>query len=249
MIKKTILLLFSLIITTSSFSQIDYGATQAYEKSLIKYYTKNIGYNQFNKVESKKIGLEQLKKIDGSPYANNQFIPSKLYKGDSLIATHVPMRYNIFSDQIELKDPKAETPTPKAALLRNTDLTVQIYDNKYRYSEDFVSEKGVPGSYFEVVWEDGEYSLYKKMEVTYHPPFKAKTSFDNDRPAEFIQNEIYYLVKNKGEFTELPSRKSALYKVLGDKKKEVKNYIKKNDLDIDQEKDLARLVAYYNSLL
>ncbi|PVW17251.1 hypothetical protein DDV96_01695 [Marixanthomonas spongiae] len=245
MFKKISILILILFINGSPLFAQKY---KGYFESVVEFYTRDLDdYASNNSI--KRLSQEDLKRIEGSPYVNKLFIPGNLYKKDSLIATQVPMRYNILSDQIELKDPKSNSPEPQAALLKNADLTVQIYDSNYRYRDDFISEKGVPGSYFEVVWEGKHNSLYKKMEVTYHPPFKAKTTFDNDRPAEFTQNETFYLVNNKGKFTELPTRKSALYKVLGDKKKEVKNYVKKNDLDTDKERDLARLIAYYNSLL
>lgn len=245
MFKQTAIMLIFLMSGTAIFAQKYKG----YSEALVEYYTRDLEKNAKQTANVIRLSSDDLKMIKGSPYINERFILGNLSMGDSLIATEIPMRYNLLSDQIELKDLKSLDNEPSAALLKNPDISIQIYNNIYRYHRDFLADNGVLGSYFEIVWEGNGYSLYKKIDVTYHAPYKATTSFDNDRPAEFTQQEIFYLVNNADEFTELPTRKSALYKVLGDKKKEVKEYIKKNNLEIDEGRDLARLVAYYNSLL
>jgi len=64
-----------------------------------------------------------------------------------------------------------------------------------------------------------------------------------------VDNITYYLVGKDGSFYELPTRRSKVLDVMSEKKKEVKRYIKEQDIDLDEEQDLAKLVTYFNSLL
>lgn len=57
------------------------------------------------------------------------------------------------------------------------------------------------------------------------------------------------MVSKDGRFYELPNSKSKIIKVMNKKKDQVKAYIKTASLDFKKEKDLIKLVKYYNSLL
>ena len=93
------------------------------------------------------------------------------------------------------------------------------------------------------------FDLYKKTEVSYKEPFKARTSYERDRPGTFEKKNSYYLVSKAGTFYELPSSKSKIIKAMNKKEKEIKSFIKKYKTDLKVEEDLVKLVKYYNSLL
>ena len=47
----------------------------------------------------------------------------------------------------------------------------------------------------------------------------------------------------------MPTSKSKILKMMDKKKKEVKAYINQNNIDVDKEGDLVKLVKYFDSLL
>ena len=47
----------------------------------------------------------------------------------------------------------------------------------------------------------------------------------------------------------MPTTKSKVLKVMDSKKKEVKDYISENNLDVDNESDLTKVFIYFDSLL
>jgi hypothetical protein len=210
----------------------------------------NLNTRQISIEESRAaFGLTQAEfdRVEGSPYANENFLPGSIYQGDKLVYKDVLLRYNIFSDEIEIKKSENSTDESYDALMRDPDTFVKFGNSIYV----FVPFEGSieKGHYFSVVSEERTFDLYKKAEVTYTPPVPARTSYDRDRPAQFILENTFYLVSKSGVFFELPNSKSKIIKVMSKKEAEIKSYIKKTKLDFKNEKDLVKLVKYYNSLL
>jgi hypothetical protein len=214
----------------------------------------NAAYN----LNTRQINLEQQRaafgltefefnNIEGSPYANESFLVGVINQEDKSVYDKILLRYNIFADEIEIKKSGNSSDSDYDALIKDPKSIVKIANSIYV----FVPFEGSmeKGHYFTVVLEEIAFDLYKKTEVDYSKPYKAKTSYERDRPAKFTQKNSYYLVSKNGTFYELPDSKSKIIKVMSSKEVEVKSYIKKNKLDISSENDLVKLVKFYNSLL
>tara|TARA_R100001369_G_scaffold92598_1_gene138633 strand:- start:1532 stop:2233 length:702 start_codon:yes stop_codon:yes gene_type:complete len=215
----------------------------AQEQALYELQNKKIDSEQ--RYASFNISKEEFESMDGSPYANETFIQGNIYKGNELANKNVLLRYNAFADEIEIK--KNEQAETYNALIKDPDVYVKIFQDIYV----FVPYKGSKekGGYFNIVKEGNQFDLYKKTKVTYKEPTFAKTSYQSDKPAKWVDTVTYYLVGKDGSFYELPTRKSKVLDVMSKKKKEVKRYIKEQDIDLDKEQDLAKLVGYFNSIL
>lgn len=187
---------------------------------------------------------DQLSDMKGSAYENESFLLGNIYQNDKLVSKNVLLRYNAFSDEIEIKNGNDDS---YGALLKNADTYTRIMDNIYI----FIPKDGsnLKGHYFKILTSGEHFELYSKMEATFRPPSFAKTSYDSDQPARINQETSYYLVSKRGTFYELPTSKSKIVKVMGLKKKEINTYIKKERIDVNSEKDLIKLVNYYNSIL
>jgi hypothetical protein len=56
-------------------------------------------------------------------------------------------------------------------------------------------------------------------------------------------------MKEDGSIEDFRGNKNDLIAMMGNKGKDVERYIKANRLDFDEKYDLAKIVAYYNSLV
>lgn len=180
--------------------------------------------------------------IKDDAYATSKFIDGNIYKNDKLLKANVPMRYNAYADEIEIKN---TSDSDYGALVKDPSIYVKILKDNYVLIPFNGSIK--EGGYFSVLVDGEKYSLYKKVKSTFNQPYVAKTSYERDRDPSFSKTTTYYLVEN-GKFYELPDSKSKILKVMDNKKKEVKAYIKDNDLNLDDEDDLMKLVAYFDSI-
>jgi len=232
--KNYILPLVFLIITIG-------GAAQ--DQGLYDLQNKKINAEQ--RYESFNISKEEFESMEGSPYANENFIKGNIYKGKELSNKNILLRYNAFADEIEIK--KHDQSETYNALIKNPDVYVKIFQDVYVFVPYNGSNE--KGGYFNIVTEGAQFDLYKKTTVTYKEPYFAETSYQSDRPAAWVKTKIYYLVGKDGSFYELPTRRSKVLDVMSKKKKEVKRYIKEQNIDLDEEQDLAKLVTYFNSIL
>ncbi len=235
--KKIFLLSLAALVCTPLFSQSE----QTY---------KNLQVRKINLEQQKATyGLDdlELSKMEGSPYANSSFSVGNIYKGDELIKKTVLLRYNALSKQIEMKNNNIKSDDEYGSLIKAEDIYATIEGKTYKLVpfENSVAN----GDYYEVMTKGKTYDLYKKTNVTFVQPYTAKTSYEKDKPAKFVQNYKYYLsTKDDGKLIELPSSNRKLIKFLGEKDKGVKDFIKSNKIDSDNDKDLVKLIQRYDNL-
>lgn len=234
--KKLLASILFLLFTNIFFSQANRGQF-------------NIGIRQIDLVhQQKSFGLSEgeYKNLKGSPYVNEEFLLGKIYNENEVIFDNLQLRYNAFSDEIEIRNSEKGKKLDYGAIKRNSDEFIKIFNTVYVFVA-FESSK-IPGHYYEVLSTQKAFDLYKKTKVIFHPPIDAVTSYDKNRPAEFKQTNTYYLVDKKGKFYELPSNKNKLLKALSKENIKVKEYAKRNKMNLTKEKDLIQLVSYYNSM-
>jgi hypothetical protein len=58
----------------------------------------------------------------------------------------------------------------------------------------------------------------------------------------------YFFLGEKGDITEFTGNKNDLLDLMGKRSKDVERYMKTNRLRYEDKYDLARIIAYYNSI-
>ena len=191
------------------------------------------------------LGDSEFKQIKGSPYDSDVFLLGSIFQNEQLVEKNAFLRYNIFSNEIEIK--KSSSDTEYNALIRNSDMIIKIEDDVFVLipfeGED---EKG---SYFKIISSGAHLDLYKRSSVEYTPRTFPKTSYDREKPAKFMRTDSYYLMLKDGKFVEMPKKKSKLLKIMKRNENEIKDFIKVNHINLKEENDLIKLVKFYNSLL
>lgn len=66
---------------------------------------------------------------------------------------------------------------------------------------------------------------------------------------EFVEDVDYYLVTGNGKFHETDLEKDDILEILPGENKKIKEFAEKFKLDYEKEKDLARILSYYNMIL
>lgn len=236
--KYLLSLSFSLLITTVSFSQIN---PSAYGKML----DASITIDQYFELYG--ISKEDLRNIQGSPYETGFFQPGNLYNNDKLVAPNIPLRYNIFSDEIEINNSFDSANENVSVLLKSPEIFVSISNDVYVYVENMTSKD--ESGYFKVLFEGVHFDLYEKSSVTYVEKRFAETNYQQDQPARFVRKDIYYLVNKKGRFFELPSNRRKFLSVFNEHNKEINSFIRDKKLDIKDKNHLTEITKYFNTLL
>ncbi|MBK5212110.1 MAG: hypothetical protein JJE55_00435 [Flavobacteriaceae bacterium] len=230
------------IITTGLFALVSLSVFSQGDAAWYALNNSNIDLQQ--KWESFGLGEAQFNAIKDEAYVNPNFVQGKIFQETKLIKDEVPMRYNAYADEIEIK--KNTSDDSFSALIKDPNIFVKIFKDIYV----FVPYQGSneKGGYFNVLSDGKTYDLYKKTTAVFREPRIAKTSYERDSPPSFDKTTTYYLVQN-GTFLEMPSSNSKVLKMMDKKKSEIKAFIKKNDINLDKEADKIKLVSYFDSLL
>jgi hypothetical protein len=177
------------------------------------------------------------KYVQGSCYFNKDFIDGRitLNTGQTFEG---PIRYDIFADQIEFKNPANEIFTvqnPQAIR------TVYMDSVKFNYFEpgEFENMKG----FYELLVL-GNYSLYKKYQILLKNP-EAAGPGKYSLAAVFIPlDSKYYIMDTDDNFTEINNKKDLL--LPGRDTAGLEKFIKANKIKAKEEKDLIRFTGFLN---
>lgn len=180
--------------------------------------------------------------IKGSPYAIDEFVVGTIYTIQKLQYVDIPMRYNIYNDQLEFKNPEGEVMAVAAPEVIET---VELGNIKMVYQPYSVSKK-IRKGYFSVI-DKGKASLYLRQEIV----FKEATepgAYKEAEPAKFEKRPDEYFIQVGTSEAKLVDNKKDLLEAFPDKQGELEGFIKKNKIKPNSREDLIELVHFYNSL-
>lgn len=196
--------------------------------------------SNFNKYSSN----VDLSNIEGSPFMNNDFQLGKVYNRITKNVTNFLLRYNIYNDEIQIKVSENNN---SRVLIKSNDYFVIFNNSKIFYEKYQINNKTETG-YFILKYTGKSLSLFEKKYKTYHEAKPAKDSFHRSTPAKFKDNtEFYVKTINDELLRHVSSNKKAILDNFPTHKKELKTYIKSEKLDLKDEKDLKKLITYYDT--
>lgn len=180
--------------------------------------------------------------IEGSPYLNKEFESGTVYTVQRQQYNEIPLRYNIYNDNLEFKTPDNEIMALSApeivekALVGNTILT---------YSTYLVANKTKKG--FFVVLEEGKASLYAKPAVAFQEATEP-AAYKDAEPARFVKKADEYYIRIGSEQAVIISNKKDLIEAFPDNRDKIESFISKNKIKTNKPEGLKEAVKYYNTL-
>jgi hypothetical protein len=157
------------------------------------------------------------------------------------------VKYDLMQDLVQytVHDRKAEVYTARKILF------FEIFDATiHKYRQFFALPYSLGGTYktpvfFELL-EEGKMTLLarERLELkTYSSPYYVGTY------SRAVMVYTFYLLKEDGTIEEFNGNKNDLLDLMGKQSDAVEKYMKANRLKFDDRYDLAKIVAYYNSLV
>jgi hypothetical protein len=183
--------------------------------------------------------------MEGTAFLNDQFVNGSLVTTDSIMFKNVPLRYNIFKDEMEFKfgddDPPRIIGNPRSFLF------FYLEDKTFAYLTFIENNKPGQG-YFEVL-NQGACQLLVRRQTVYTEPEKAR-GYAESRPARFEpRRNAYYLKFGKQLPGEVNLNRRDILRVFGDKQEDIAGYAKENKLSFRNLEDLIKMTSYYNLLI
>jgi len=187
---------------------------------------------------------EKAMEASGSMYINDKYMPAKV-EGN---ANTVLLRYNAYSDYFDMSNPQEQTARvlPKQANEKITFITTGEEFILADYKKDNQEHNG----YLSIIIENPKVKIYKKERIYLQPGVIASNSYQTSKPATYKKANDEYFVK-LGDSNEALyfSGKKEFAKLIPAKSKEILDYIKKNDVDVEEVAGLQKLADYVQTIL
>jgi hypothetical protein len=189
--------------------------------------------------------------VRGNPYLLEDWIKGEIIMRDSSVHEGIPLRYDVYTDELLAK--------------RNNKIEIVIDKNQIRgfqlgkpgipnfarfikavYLKDF--KEVAPDRFVQVLY-DGPTALYaikKKnlIKANYQGAYSPGRNYDEFTDAV----SKFYIRTPTGKFAEIKPKEKAVMKILSDEKKKVEEFIKKNNLILEEATDLVKVVMFYDQL-
>lgn len=178
----------------------------------------------------------------GSPYVNENFTPVKVKGFDNQIFTG---RYNANNGEMEIN-----LGTKIIALDLSKGYEVNFTQNNktyktYNYSTpDGIAKRG----FLNVLISSDAYELLEEEIVKYYDKVPAATSYQQDKPAKFIEEDSNYYLKKGVVIRPLPTKKKNLLKAYPKDAKKIKTFMKDKKISLKKEEDLIQLAGFLATL-
>jgi hypothetical protein len=191
-------------------------------------------------------GIEKITYADikGDPFLYKDFTEGKLILNTGEIFK-LEMRYDIYANQIQFKDNNEIFELLNADKL--TGIVIDTLVFRYCYFLKSPGDESSAEPSFFIVKTDGKCSLLIRKNIRLQPAVLPQ-AYKEAQPAEFIHTGDMYYLKLQDKGAVRVSNKKELLNILSDKKTEVGKYIDSNRLGVKNVNDLAKIVAYYNTL-
>ncbi len=184
----------------------------------------------------------------GSPYYNKYFMfgELELQNGNKLKGL---FRYNIYAQELELIVAKDTLIVNDPTKIKNIDFSGKtfiyslILENRKR--NDYVS-----GAYFEVLNKgDCKALIKRRINLRENRYLAHYGGGGGDGSQRYIPELSYYLrLSDDKPALKIKKSKGSILKILDDHKKEIEKFISDNKLKLTEDKDLIKVVEYYNTL-
>lgn len=182
------------------------------------------------------------KDIKGSPYLNDEFVNGSIFTVQRLKYDNIPLRLNIYNDDLEFK-----TPSGEVQALATPEIVEKAIFGDYQliYSPYYQASK-IKKGFFQVL-EEGKASLYSKSGVLFKEPTEP-AAYKEAEPPTFVKKADEFYIRIGVDAAVLINNKKDLIAAFPDNQDKIESFINKNKIKTNKPESLKETVKYYNSL-
>ncbi len=178
-------------------------------------------------------------KYNGSPYLNDEFVPGKIIMENTNEYSNGMLRFNAYSDQIEIK--KADQ---TSVLLKRPYIKAEI-NNEIIAIKPFNEDGRVKNAYF-IVLTDGKYTLLRKEDKIFYPEENDLSStYSSAKPPRFVDDPKYFFSVNNEPAEKIKLKKKAILKKLS-AEDNADAIISEKSLNLNKSEDIIQLLNELN---
>ena len=186
--------------------------------------------------------------IKGTPYFNEKFTDSKIKYFDKTFKEIFYLRYNAFSDEIEMGKNKLQNKSVEI-VQKNENIICYIGNETFVYKNYKNEIENLKEGYLTMIFEGKKSKIFRTKRKLFMEATQARTSLERAFPARYIDEISYYISLNDfSEITYLKLSKKSISKLIDNKEKRIKKFISDNKIKVNNEIDLIKVFNFFDSL-
>ena len=180
--------------------------------------------------------------IIGSQYFDLDFKESKLEYFERLIKDSGYMRYNAFTDEVEMADTPYQN-NSDLVLIKSKDVIPTINGQRYEYLPHRLNKENTKIGYLIKVYEGSKYTLYIKKSKKFMEAKIARTSLENSFPPRYVDDSKTYISTSGNTPIAIKNSKKTVLKFFNNSSG-LKKFIKNEKIKFNKTESIIKVVEY-----
>jgi len=180
--------------------------------------------------------------ITGSQYFDLDFKESKLEYFERVIKDSGYMRYNAFTDEVEMADTPYQN-NSDLVLIKSKDVIPTINGQRYEYLPHRLNKENTKIGYLIKVYEGSKYTLYIKKSKKFMEAKIARTSLENSFPPRYVDDSKTYISTSGNTPIAIKNSKKTVLKFFNNSSG-LKKFIKNEKIKFNKTESIIKVVEY-----
>lgn len=186
---------------------------------------------------------EKKASVAGTMYTEEAFLPAKISTDPSVLL----LRYNAYSDYFEMSNPQ-EGVTKSLPKQDGVNVTFSGTGKEYTYVTYHKNDNEFTG-YLSIISDNPKVKIYKRERIYLQEGTKSDNGYAISKPSTYRKAaDEFYAQVGSGPIQYF-SNKKGYAKLFPEKSKQVTEFIKKSNLDLEKTEDLQKLADFTATLL
>lgn len=182
--------------------------------------------------------------VVGTPYVDDNWQNAVVLLLDGDRFTNIPVRYDIYSDIIEIK---VGDQVKGLEGSKTSSFSLASNGNERKFIRASRFKTATPVSGFMEVLDSGKMQLLKHYTVTIvKPDYSPQMNVGSRDYRVLHQYALYYVMG--GIVNEVPKQRKKFLSIFGDRQKEISVFIRQEHIDLKDETGIQKVFKLYNSL-
>lgn len=180
--------------------------------------------------------------ITGSQYFELDFKESKLEYFERVIKDSGYMRYNAYTDEVEMADTPYQN-NSDLVLIKSKDVIPTINGQRYEYLPHRLNKENTKIGYLIKVYEGSKYTLYTKKSKKFMEAKIARTSLENSFPPRYVDDSKTYISISGNTPIAIKNSKKTVLKFFNNSSG-LKKFIKNEKIKFNKTESIIKVVEY-----
>ncbi len=180
--------------------------------------------------------------ISGSQYFDLDFKPARLSYFGKEINNAGFMRYNGFTDEIEISD-SGDIESSELVLIKSDRVIPTINNEKYEYLPFRINETNTKIGYLVKIYEGAKIALYLRKNKQFMEAKIARTSLENSFPPRYVDNVETY-ISIEGNTPEVLKNSKKAFLDLFNNRSDIKKFIKNEKIKFNKTESIIQVIEY-----